>query len=184
MKNIFIAGVARSGKSTIAKRLHNEFNYNHIPLDYFASSFKHNFKEAGINSNPLMESSEKLALFILRVVNIIDFTDELFIIDSAHIKPNDIIKYLDRNKWEIIYVGYPDISKEEKLNQVRRFDSKDDWTFKKSDDELLKTLNDLIILSKEIEEMCKEYNIKFINTSYNFNKVLDKEYNNIKGIII
>ena len=43
MKNIFIAGVAKSGKSTLARILKEKYNYNHIPLDYFASSLKRNF---------------------------------------------------------------------------------------------------------------------------------------------
>ena len=36
MKNIFIAGVARSGKSTLSKILKEIGDYNHIPIDYFA----------------------------------------------------------------------------------------------------------------------------------------------------
>lgn len=110
MKNVFLAGVARSGKSTISRRLHDEFNYNHIPLDYFASSFKHNFKQTKITSDPLMSGSEPLAIFIDRVMSIINYTDELFVIDSAHIKPKDIIKHINRDNWEIVYVGYPNIT--------------------------------------------------------------------------
>ena len=53
MKNIFIGGVSKSGKSTLSKRL-KENNYNHIPLDYFASSFKRNFPETKITSNVLV----------------------------------------------------------------------------------------------------------------------------------
>lgn len=67
MKNIFIGGVSKSGKSTLSKRL-KENNYNHIPLDYFASSFKRYFPETKITSNVLVtkESSENLSLFISR----------------------------------------------------------------------------------------------------------------------
>ena len=37
-----------------------------------------------------------------RFIEIADSNDEEhFIIDSAHILPNDIIKYLDTNKWDI-----------------------------------------------------------------------------------
>ena len=35
MKNIFIGGVAKSGKSTFAKIFSDKAKYNHIPLDYF-----------------------------------------------------------------------------------------------------------------------------------------------------
>ena len=100
-KHIFIAGVAKSGKSTLAEKLCQNKNYNHIPLDYFASSLKHNFPETKITSNVIIneESSKNLSLLLSRVINIINDKDEPFIIDSAHILPKDIIKYIDRNKW-------------------------------------------------------------------------------------
>lgn len=176
MKNVFIAGVARSGKSTISRRLHDEFNYNHIPLDYFASSFKHNFRETKITSDVLMSGSEPLAIFIDRVMSIIDCTEELFVIDSAHIKPEDLIKHINRDNWEIVYVGYPNIAPIEKLNSIRKYDDKDDWTGKKSDEELLEILSKLVTLSKSIEDDCKKHDIKFINTSKNFKETLNKEY--------
>lgn len=167
MKNIFIAGVARSGKSTLAKLIQDSGKYNHIPLDYFASSFKRNFPEFGIKSSVVIdeESSSKLALFLSRVIEIIDSSEEKFIIDSAHIMPKDIIKYLDRNKWDIYYLGYPNIDPKEKFDIIRKYDNENDWTYRRSDTELLELVNKLVLLSKKIEEECNEYNICFIDTS-------------------
>ena len=47
-KHIFIAGTAKSGKSTFAEKICNNHKYNHIPLDYFTSSFKHKLKSQRI----------------------------------------------------------------------------------------------------------------------------------------
>lgn len=176
MKNIFIAGVAKSGKSTIANRINRNNIYNHIPLDYFASSLKHNFPETKITSSVVIDrnSSKRLSLLLSRVIEIIDNTDELFIIDSAHILPKDIIKYLNKDKWDVYYVGYPSITKEEKIKIIRKFEKDTDWTFKRDDEELLKILEELIILSNEIEKDCNELNIKFIDTSNDFNKIIDE----------
>lgn len=166
MKNIFVSGVARSGKSTLAKLMKEKGNYNHIPLDYFASSLKHNFPEAKINSNVIIdpESSKRLALLLSRVIEIIDCQEEKFIIDSAHILPEDIAKYIDKDKWEIYYLGYPNIEAREKLEMIRKYDTEADWTFNKSDEELVDKLNKLIELSKHIESKCKALDIKFIDT--------------------
>ena len=176
IKNVFIGGVARSGKSTLANKILKSNKYNHIPVDYFTSSFKHNFPECGITSNVVIdkESSSKLALFLSRVINIIDYKDEKFIIDSAHIMPKDIMRYIDLNKWDVYYVGYPNITKEEKFDIIRKFDDQSDWTFKRTDEELLEILDNLIKLSKEIEEECLKYNIKFIDTSYDIKSCIDK----------
>lgn len=178
-KHIFIAGTAKSGKSTFAEKICANHKYNHIPLDYFASSLKHNFPETKITSNVVIEeeSSSKLALLLSRVMNIINDKDEPFIIDSAHILPKDIIKYIDRNKWELYYFGYPNITPQEKFNIIRKHDPKESWTRKRTDQELLSTLDKLISLSKQIQQECIENNIPFIDTSINLPTDIENAYN-------
>ena len=122
MKNIFIGGVAKSGKSRLAVHLCKKYNMNHIPLDYFASSFKNNFPEVGITSNVIIdgESSKKFALFLSRFINIVESkNDEFFVLDSAHILPQDIIEYLDKEKWDIYYLGYANTTAEKKIEEIK-----------------------------------------------------------------
>jgi len=182
-KKIFIAGVAKSGKSTLAEKICEHDKYNHIPLDYFASSLKHNFPETKITSNVIIqeESSANLALLLSRVMNIMNDKEEPFIIDSAHILPKDIAKYIDQEKWDIIYIGYPNITPKDKFNLLRKYDSKDDWTRKRTDEELLNTIEQLVALSKEIEYQCQEYNFKFIDTSNDLINDINKAYKDYKN---
>lgn len=76
MKNIFIGGAAKSGKSTIAEKICSNKPYNHIPLDYFTASLKRNFPDVGIKSTVLIneETSTKLSKLLSTVFNIIDDT--------------------------------------------------------------------------------------------------------------
>ena len=175
MKHIFIGGVAKSGKSTLAEKLCQNKNYNHIPLDYFASSLKHNFPETKITSNVIIneESSKNLSLLLSRVINIMNDKEEPFIIDSAHILPKHIMEYMDLNKWDIYFIGYPNITKEDKFNILRKYDKETDWTRKRTDEELLNTIDKLITLSKQIEQECLELNIPFIDTSKDLIKDID-----------
>ncbi len=176
MKNIFIGGVARSGKSTFAKMIKENGNYNYIPLDYFTSSLKHNFPETNITSNVVIDpkSSENLALLLSRVISIMNNTKEKYLIDSAHIMPKDIMKYIDLEKWDVYYVGYPNVSSKDKFDIIRKYDSKYDWTSKRSDEELLEIVDSLINLSKEIESQCQELNITFIDTSKGIDVLKEK----------
>lgn len=167
MKNIFIGGTAKSGKSRLAEYLHDELGYNHIPVDYFTSSFKHNFKELGITSNPVInkETSELLSKFLSRVIEIMDMSDdECFILDSAHVLPCDIIKFLNKDKWDIYFLGYPNVTAEDKLEELNRF-HKNGWTIKRTHEENIEILNKLIEISKEIEKQCNELGVKYIDTS-------------------
>lgn len=177
-KHIFIAGVAKSGKSTFAEKICANKKYNHIPLDYFASSLKHNFPETKITSNVVIEeqSSSNLALLLSRVMNIMNDKDEPFIIDSAHILPKDIIKHIDKDKWDIYYFGYPNITPQDKFNILRKYDGNESWTRKRTDSELLDTLNKLVELSKQIQEECTTYNLTFIDTSNDLIKDIEKAY--------
>ena len=169
MKNIFIGGVAKSGKSRLSTELCKKYNMNHIPVDYFASSFKHNFPSIGITSNVIIdeESSKLLALFLSRFIKIAESNeDELFVLDSAHILPQDIIKYLDRDKWDIYYLGYPNMTAQEKIEEVKNYND-GGWINKRTEEELLDTFNKLIELSKDIKNTCIENDINFIDTSNN-----------------
>lgn len=118
MKNILIAGVAKSGKSLFCKKLAKKTNYNHIPLDYFTASMKRNFPDLGIKSSVIInDTSKKLSILLNTVTNSIDDTDEKFIIDSAHIMPSDIIDNINRDNWNIYFFGYPNISVKDKLSE-------------------------------------------------------------------
>lgn len=177
MKNILICGVAKSGKSYLANKLCKKYKYNHIPIDYFTSSFKHNFPEIGITSNIIIDkdSSKKLSLFLSRIINIIDsYDNEKYILDSAHLYPKDIIKYIDLNKWDVYFIGYPNTNTNEKFNEIRKF-VHDGWPANKSDEELKNIINNLIDINKDIEKQCHTYSIEFIDTS---------DFNNIRNYLL
>ena len=75
-------------------------------------------------------------------------------------------KYLDRDKWDVYFLGYPNTTPKEKFNEIRKYETCNDWTSKRSNDELINTLDSLIKLSKKIENDCNKLNIEFIDTSH------------------
>ena len=169
MKNIFIGGVAKSGKSRLAVSLCKKYGMNHIPLDYFASSFKHNYPELGITSNVIIDStsSKKFSLFLSRFIKIVEsIDDEFFVLDSAHIFPGDILCYLDPNKWDIYYLGYPNTTSPEKILEISKY-TKGGWTSKWNQQELTSIFAELISLSVNIQNQCEENNVIFFDTSNN-----------------
>ncbi|MBQ7453032.1 MAG: hypothetical protein IJS68_02055 [Clostridia bacterium] len=176
MKNIFIGGVARSGKGTLAEMIKEKCpKYNHISLDYFTASLKENFPETGIKTSVIIgDSSPKLALLLSKTMDIMNDKQERFIIDSAHIMPHDILKYIDRSKWDVIFLGYPRTTTEEKIKIVLENDDEKDWTRKKTYDELFYRIDCLIKISKAIEEECNELDITFVDTSTNFNAQIQR----------
>ena len=173
MKNLLIAGVAKSGKSTICEKLCEEKIYNHIPFDYITASMKRNYPEWGVKSDVIINDTSKILCTLFKTItDIINDTDEKFIIDCAHIYPHDIVNKLDLNKWKIIFVGYPNIDVDEKVKNIRKYDI-NGWTTKKSNDELKAIINKLKDISNIIKQECDKYNFTFIDTSNNFEYVIN-----------
>ena len=167
VKNIFIGGVAKSGKSRLAVNLCKKYGMSHIPLDYFTSSFKHIFPELGISSDVIInkKTSELLSSYLARVIEIIELRDdEFFVLDTAHVFPEDIVKYLDRDKWNIYYLAYPNAIVKNKISEINKYIS-GGWTSSKNNNELESTFKKLIEISKNIEDQCKSADIDFIDTS-------------------
>ena len=156
MKNLLIAGVAKSGKSTICEKICEEEKYNHIPFDYITASMKRNYPEWGVKSDVIINNTSKILCTLFKTItDIINDTDEKFIIDCAHIYPHDIVNKLDLNKWNI-----------------RKYDI-NGWTTKKSNDELKAIINKLKDISNIIKQECGKYNFTFIDTSNNFEYVIN-----------
>ena len=173
MKNLLIAGVAKSGKSTIWEKICEEGKYNHIPFDYITASMKRNYPEWGVKSEVIINNTSKILCTLFKTItDIINDTDEKFIIDCAHIYPHDIVNKLDLNKWKIIFVGYPNIDVDEKIKNIRKYDI-NGWTTKKSDGELRTIINKLKDISNIIKQECDKYNFTFIDTSNNFEYVIN-----------
>lgn len=176
MKNIFIGGVARSGKGTLAEMIKEKCpKYNHISLDYFTASLKENFPETGIKTSVIIgESSPKLALLLSKTMDIMNDKEEKFIIDSAHIMPHDILKYIDKEKWDVIFLGYPNTTAEDKIKIILEKDDENDWTRKKTYDELYYRINTLVEISKAIQDECERFGLTFVDTSKDFDKQIEK----------
>ena len=72
--------------------------------------------------------------------------------------------YLNPDKWDIYYLGYPSVTPEEKINEIKKY-TMGGWTSKKTHDELLVIFSELVKLSKDIKNDCVKNNIKFVDTS-------------------
>ena len=84
MKNLLIAGVAKSGKSTICEKICEEEKYNHIPFDYITASMKRNYPEWGVKSDVIINETSKILCTLFKTItDIINDTDEKFIIDCV-----------------------------------------------------------------------------------------------------
>ena len=174
MKNIIILGAARSGKSTLAKMLHEEYNYSIISIDSFISALCDTFPNLGITHSNTDNKFKLMPLFVFsymsKIIN--EYPNQKFVLEGWHVYPNDIYEVFKKNDVKIICLGYTKISCEDSFKIIRNNEMENSYTKKMSDEKLKQLISKHIEYSKVLQEQCKEKGIKFFDTSFDRKNVL------------
>ena len=173
MKHIIIAGCARTGKTTLALHFHNR-GFVHYKMDSIKRAM---FNTLSLNIKDWHVISPMMASMISTIIeeNMSDrvFNNEYYCIDTCHLYPIDILN-MNLENTIIVFLGYTNINKEEKLRFIRENDNHNIWTSKLDDSQLLHDIDLCIQYSEEVKKQCEELNIPFFDTSDNFSEVLDE----------
>ena len=179
MKHILIAGGARCGKTTLALRI-SKLGFVHYKMDSIKRGIDKNFWDGYQDDwRKVSPHMAKLISVMLNDYNTDIVKDkEYYVIDTCHLYPSDIAKY-DLENTIIVFLIHAKVKIEDKLKQIRKYDSDNVWSSKLDDDEMKYGIELGIDYSKETKKECEELNIKYFDVSKNFNKVLDEAYNYI-----
>ena len=179
---IIVAGTSRSGKTTVAKRLCRARNISYWPFDSIISTLENLYPETGLRHyDHNAELSPKLAAFIGEFSKHLAYEDVDGVIDLYQLFPVDYKRVLDAYGIPIIYLGYPGLSAEEKLRDVKLHQRTVDWTNDVGDMELLVILNQFIAESRMMAEQCKTYKLPFFDTGEAFEENIEKAVSYLLG---
>lgn len=185
MKNIMILGICRTGKTTFSKMIQKEFkNYQIIEVDTIISALQRTVPNVpiGFIHDNLKENRLPEFLNLLIQKNINKNGKELgFIINGDSILPEDLFKYFALNDMIVYYFVTEKLSPKQILDNCRKFDSNEEWTTRRSDEELLNHFNFYKNIEKKIISGCKKYNIKCIDTSENRQIILKQLLDEVKN---
>lgn len=169
-KHIIIAGVPRAGKTTLCSYLAKSLKYQHLAMDAIIMGIEVAFPETGVKHTDrwdLLSTGKNWTNFIKKISSTSNY-DKLpyrLAFDMYHITPKEYIENIDSSCCDIIFIGYPNISIDEKFKQIRQFDSIYDWTSQRDDSIVKEHIKDYIEISKYLQEECKKYNLTFIDVS-------------------
>ena len=161
-KNIFIIGVPRSGKSTLANIVCDRFGFSLVSIDAIVATFYNVFPELGMHAEP--EKSEPIvSKFIFEYMRQLstESPNRKFVIEGCHIQPATVVANTDCEKYDVVCMGYPGLTPEQFLLRVRGTN----WAVAKNDAEIIQMGECFIARSRQYQETCKQHNIKFIDTS-------------------
>jgi predicted kinase len=175
MKNIIIAGASRSGKSTIAKKIAKQLNISYIPFDSIISTVEKIYPNYYIKHyDDTLYASKEIANFLKEFLSHLNYEGINYIIDIYQIKPSNLKNTIDLSNYAVAYIGYPNISLEDKLKAIRLSARSHDWTENITDSELAPIVHGFIDDSITLYNECIKESIMHFDTSVNFHETIEK----------
>lgn len=181
-KNILIIGAARCGKTALARKLNKEYGYSVISIDDIVSGLSayselniHHDGDTELTSKNLGPFLEKYFIELSEGSNF--YGGVKFVIEGTHIDFERLMPLLQsdkyKEKYEIIGLTINEETAEDLYNNMKKYDTEDDWTYWVKDDVLKEDAKYIINKNKIFNEKFKEYNIRSYETSSNREQVLD-----------
>ena len=174
MKNMIIAGVPRSGKSTVAHLLSKRYGYQHISMDSIIAGFEKCFPETGVNTYQGLSSletlriiSSKMAPFVRAMLDSGAYgrSGSCMVLDMYQLLPEDYDRYIRGADCDIAYFITSDVTPEERFLIQKKYDTEKDYSFYKSDEELREGAAYIVEQSILIKEQCKRYGLPYYETA-------------------
>lgn len=187
-KNILIMGAPRCGKTTLAKKFVKEKGYSIISIDDIVSGLSAyrslNIKHDASDS----QTSTYLAPFLLKYFTDLSegsiFYDDIkYVIEGTHIDFELLMPFLQsdkyKEKYKLIGLTYNDATEESIYNDIKKYDTEDEWTYWRTNEELVGDIGFFIKRNKFFDEKFKEYNIETYDVSKNRDEVLNSIVENL-----
>lgn len=198
MKNIIIVGPSRAGKTTLAKRLNEQLDYFVISLDKLVTTFHAAYPQLDIRLNWNRDkTTENIAPFIGHFLGLFSSDDGIkgdlnlrahhvegnhFALEGGYFDFEKISSILEEYGTEelkdrFILIGLVQGQKtvDEYVNDFKKYDTEDDWTYNLNEDELREyAAQDAIPFNRAMTEYLTKYGFTIYDTSTDRESVFDK----------
>jgi len=204
MKNIIIAGPGRAGKTTLARKISKELNHFVINLDKLMAVFGKAYPQLNVRiAWNRDKATANLAPFLGHFLGAFSsehgFVDELnlrthtvkenkFVLEGGHFDFEQILPILNTYgikelKDHFVLIGLVQDKKtaDEFFNDLRKYDTKDEWTYGFSDDELREFItNDAIPSNQYMADYLPKHGFTVYDTATQRAQVFDKIIEDIR----
>lgn len=203
MKNIIIAGSSRAGKSTLARKINNELNYFVIGVDKLVAIFGEAYPQLNIKLNwDRKKTTDNIAPFLGHFLGMFSSSDgrgllsyshgaltgNRFVLEGGYFNFDEIMPILNAYgikelKENFLLIGLVQNQKtvDEFVNDFKKYDTPDDWTYGFSDDDLTEIAENEILFSQYMTKHLLKYEFTIYDTSIEREHVLNQIIENIKS---
>lgn len=166
-KVIIIAGNKRAGKTTLAMKLHNEYNYNYYNFDMILDVLEETFVDLNDGNDKkyikLLENMVKKSLKDAENYGVNSVYDYIF-------NPSDFENFKYINNVQIIFLANLDANESNIREDFKIYSKPFDWPSYVSEDDIERNVRWILNKNKSLIEECKKYNFRLINTSRESNR--------------
>lgn len=204
MKNIIIAGWGRAGKTTLARKINEELDYFVINVDKLIATFHGAYPQLNIKFgvNPI----DTLAPFLGHFLGIFSSSHGMayqlhlrahavkgnkFVIEGGHFDFDTILPILKmygieelKDKFILIGLMQNEKTADEFFNDLRKYDTEDDWTYEFDDDELRDFSEEAISSNRSMTDHLVKYGFTIYDTSTEREQVFDEIIEDIKSKLV
>ena len=185
MKNIIIWGVPRSGKSTLAYMIRQEFGHSVIQMDAIKRVYDVLRPEDNIYAPETTNYDEArlMANMVTRLIQCMSWGNhrgEFHVYEGVSFNMDIVLPTLQNDMFPIsldnfvvICMGYADISPEEKVKQVAQYETTRDWTLNENLGSKLEHFKKYCDESQFIKRTAERLGLAYFDVSFNRDEVLD-----------
>lgn len=178
-KNILIMGAGRSGKTTLSKMIHETYGYSIISIDDIVNALAA-FPELNISwDGDHKKIAEQMSCFLSKYLTELSEGTKFYdgcktVIEGTDIDFEHLLPTIDTSKYVLIGLTYNNVSKKDLFQNIRTYDTEDDWTYYVSDEQLAEFCELFLERNRFFNEKFKEYHILTYDTSINREDVLSE----------
>lgn len=186
MKNIYILGTSRSGKSSFASLVKKEFpNYSLISMEAIRNGFIKSLPELHMENRNSIARETIFPNFLVEFVNwnkMINKNNNGCIIEGSLIKTDYLIPLLS-NDDIIIFLGHNNLTNEEIYNNIMKYDTEKDYTHDWTYEKIKKHFGDINSIEQENKKICLDNNFIYKDTSIDRKQVFIELIDYLKKLI-
>jgi 2-phosphoglycerate kinase len=170
-----IGGVARSGKTLIRKEILKRFGISGIGTDSIRYMLSHTQENSGIShEKPPPHNGPLMWPYLDNLIyDLIEYSSEDFVIEGDVLLPEFLSKYKDNPNVKSCYIGYSNMSLDEKYRGIKENRSEGDWTKNYNEEEFKDFVKWSIERSKKYKEECESLGVSYCDMEINFEKSVD-----------
>lgn len=180
MKNIYIVGVPRSGKSTLSKMIKEKYPiYNQISFEAIRNGFIEALPKLNMDNR---NSDGRKYILPKYITTFATWNYEIFdtpiLIDGSFCPIDELAKLIDEDDL-IICLGLGCRNIDEIVDGIKRNDKEEDYTSTWSSEQIKKHFYDIVDTDKLNYDYCLKNNIKYYDTYNNRTDVFNEIIQNL-----